>query len=259
MTTTRAVILAAGRGSRLGRLTDDHPKAMTLLGGRPLIQWQLAALRGAGIAEIAVVDGYARERLTAPGAYRFHNPRWAESNMVVSLLVADAWLSRAPCLVAYADLIYGAGVVAKLAGSAADIGISFDTDWLTLWSRRFADPLSDAESFRCDAVDGRLLEIGARAGSVTDIAGQYMGLLRFTPAGWAVVRGYLDTLPPERVDRLDMTALLAALLAVGVRVDTVPVAGGWAEVDTPTDLALYEAMLAEGSLVLDVGAADAAG
>ena len=45
----KAIILAAGRGSRLLSLTEDRPKCLVEAGGKPLLAWQIEALRGAGI------------------------------------------------------------------------------------------------------------------------------------------------------------------------------------------------------------------
>src|SRR6185503_13206340 len=53
----RAIILAAGRGSRMGQLTAEIPKCLVQLGGKPLLEWQTGALRAAGIDRIAVVTG----------------------------------------------------------------------------------------------------------------------------------------------------------------------------------------------------------
>ena len=89
----------AGRGSRLGSLTDDRPKCMVELGGRPLIDWQVSALRAAGVTEVAVVRGYLGHRIIAPGA-SFYNPRWAQSNMVASLYCAQPWIGSGPVIVA---------------------------------------------------------------------------------------------------------------------------------------------------------------
>jgi hypothetical protein len=51
----RAIILAAGRGSRMKNLTDERPKCLVELRGKTLLEWQLGALRHAGINEIAHV------------------------------------------------------------------------------------------------------------------------------------------------------------------------------------------------------------
>ena len=70
----KAIILAAGRGSRMKKLTDELPKCLVELRGKTLLDWQLEALRAAGITEIAIVTGYKREMLTNRGMFDFHNP-----------------------------------------------------------------------------------------------------------------------------------------------------------------------------------------
>lgn len=236
----KAIILAAGRGSRMGGLTAEQPKCLTPLAGRPLLDWQIESLRAAGADSIAVVRGYRAETLSRPGLHYFQNARWSETNMVASLLSADSWLGGDICMVSYSDIVYRPDIAASLARAGGEIAITYDVDWLELWSDRFENPLLDAETFVTDET-GRLVEIGARAASVEEIRGQYMGLLRFTPNGWRTVRGYLGRQEQSIVDRMDMTSLLRRLIAEGVSIHTVPVHGGWYEVDTETDLALYEA------------------
>ena|SRR5579863_426504 len=103
----RAVILAAGRGSRLGALAEDRPKCMLELARRPLISRQIAALSRGGISKIGVVRGYRGSMIDIQGVAYFENPRWAETNMVMSLATAKAWLQSSPVVVSYADIFYG--------------------------------------------------------------------------------------------------------------------------------------------------------
>jgi len=245
----RGVILAAGRGSRLKALTDDRPKAMVPLAGRPLVEWQIAALRRAGVTDIALVAGYCAEALPQAGVTRLANPRWADTQMVRSLACADAWLAREDCIVSYADIVYHAELVASLMAAPGAIAIAYDPDWLALWRLRSEDPLADAESFRRDPATGRLLQIGGKPGTLDGIQGQYMGLLKFTPAGWAAARRSMRALPPAALDRLDMTSLLGRLLAEGVAIATVPTRHPWGEVDTPEDLRLYEILIRRGDFL----------
>ena len=238
----RAIILAAGRGSRMRTLTHRRPKCLVEFAGKPLLHWQLEALRTAGLEEIGVVSGYLGETLQDPTYTSFENPRWRETNMVVTLTCADAWLRAFPCIVSYSDIVYHPEVIKALQASLDDIAITYDRLWKQLWTDRFDDPLSDAERFRY-APDGSLLEIGRRASSLSEIQGQYMGLLKFTPAGWTRVRAFLEPLPAGEIDALDMTGLLRRLLAQGVRIATVPVDGRWCEIDTDKDLETYELLL----------------
>ena len=234
----RGLILAAGRGSRMGSLTEAVPQCLTPLGGQPLLEWQLAAMRGAGLDTVGVVRGYKAHLLDSHPVVPFDNARWAETNMVASLACAASWLRTATVIVSYSDIFYPASAVASLLASPADMAVTYDPDWLTLWAQRFADPLSDAETFRLDG--RRIAEIGRRAAHLDEIQGQYMGLLKFTPRGWSSVETYLRTLPPERQDRLDMTSLLAALIEAGQTIEGVPFHGQWGEIDSASDLALYE-------------------
>ena len=67
----RAIILAAGRGSRLGHLGDDRPKCFVELDGKPLIEYQMAALRRGGVGEVGIVRGYRAEMIDFPGPHLF--------------------------------------------------------------------------------------------------------------------------------------------------------------------------------------------
>lgn len=237
----KAIILAAGRGSRLGALTDEKPKCLMELAGRPLLSWQIAALRAAGVGEIVVVGGYRMDRLPRGDFTLLENPRWATTNMMATLGCAAEHLRAEPVLVSYSDIVYHPATVEALMAAPGDVAITYDRLWSDLWRRRFADPLADAESFVIR--DGLVQTIGERAERIEQIEGQYMGLLKFTPHGWRAVEKARATLSPSQRDRLDATGLLRLLVRRGTPVHAVPVDGRWCEVDGETDLRLYESLL----------------
>lgn len=243
MAENRAIILAAGRGSRMGAMTESRPKCLASLLGKPLLAWQMETLDIVGIREMALVTGYGSESFKDFRGTRFHNPRWADTNMVRTLQQASAWLREGPCLVAYSDIVYYPGHVKALMETEGDLSITTDLEWHSLWSARFDDPLADAETFRMDA-QARLLDIGGKTRDLDDVQGQYMGLLRFTAQGWSWVEEELADLDEAQGDRLDMTALLRRLLDRGRPIHVVAVRGGWCEVDSGRDLALYERLAA---------------
>lgn len=246
----RAIILAAGRGKRLGPLGDGRPKCLVELCGKPLIERQVAALRGGGVSEIGIVRGYRADMIQLPGVMYFENPRWSETNMVSSLCAAAQWLRNGPVIVSYADIFFRRELVRGLVASQDDLVIAYDRNWRMLWTRRFAEPLSDAETFRADS-GGRLVEIGGKAKVVEEIKGQYMGLLRIAPAAWRAIEQLLDRLDRQARDRLDMTGLLQRLLGQHFPIATIAADGQWGEVDSAGDLALYERMIKDGLLQLE--------
>jgi L-glutamine-phosphate cytidylyltransferase len=247
----RAVILAAGRGSRMGHLGDDCPKCLVKLEGRPVIERQITALRHAGVSEIGIVRGYRAGMIDFPNVSYFTNERWAETNMVMSLAAAAPWLRSGAVIVSYADIFYRRELVRGLAGAPGQLVISYDRAWRRLWTRRFANPLADAETFRIDGA-GRLLEIGGKTTRIEDIEGQYMGLLKFTPPAWIAVERVLSTLDVPIRDRLDVTGLLRRLLTEKeLTIGTFGTDGQWGEIDNPEDVALYEKMARDGELLLE--------
>lgn len=240
MTETRAIILAAGRGSRMGALTDAEPKCKTVLHGKTLIDWQRSALSQAGVIEQAVVVGYQRDRILKPET-RFVNECWSTSNMVRSLLCAAEWLRKYNCIISYSDIVYSSQLVKDLAADTSDkLAVAYDENWLQLWRLRFEDPCSDAESFKLGG--DHILEIGQDIKSVDEPEGQYMGLLRFTPSSWRHVENYLNAQSPEQVDKLAMTSLLQQLIEQKVPLKAVKNTHAWYEVDNENDLNIYQSL-----------------
>ncbi len=247
----RGLILAAGRGSRMGHLTDALPKCLIELEGEPLIARQIAALTRGGVDEIGVVRGYRAEMVELPGVSYFANEQWAETNMVMSLVAAAPWLRAGPVVVSYGDIFYRSELVRGLAAAPGRLVISYDRAWRRLWTLRFADPLADAETFRVNAA-GELVEIGGKTTRFEEIEGQYMGLLKFTPPAWTSVEALLSTLNEETRNNLDMTGLLNRLLATKeFPIGAFGGEGNWGEIDNPEDVALYRKMVSDGELVLE--------
>jgi choline kinase len=237
---TRAIILAAGRGSRMKEITAEKPKCLTMLYGRPLLEHQLSALRAAGITDIAVVTGYMREALTSYALVEFYNSRWAETNMVASLCCAREWLMDEECIVSYSDIFYSPEAVTSLLNTNDDVAITYDPNWLNLWRQRFSDPLSDAESFKLDE-ESYLIEIGNKTTDAALIQGQYMGLLKFSPVGWKRVEEYREQLPVVMQDNMHMTGTLNSIIQKNdIKIKAIPYEGEWGEFDSPEDLACYE-------------------
>jgi len=234
----KAIILAAGRGSRLQSLTAERPKALVPFNGLPLLRRTIDTLRGGSVSEVGIVAGYRSEMLAPFADTLFYNCQWHSSGIFSSLSCASAWLSAEPCLVSYGDIFYDSALVAGLVDHPADIALGYDPAAVSLWQQRFDDPLSDLENFRF--ADGLVSEIGQRAASLEVIQGQYMGLLKVTPKGWQALNKQLHELMPQARNQADMTSLLGALVDSGFPVAGVATYAPWGEIDCPSDVALYE-------------------
>jgi choline kinase len=235
----KALILAAGRGTRMLRLTADRPKCLLEVRGKSLLDWQLEAINGAGIDEIAIITGYKHDLISRPGVSKFHNAKWQDTNMVSTLECARDWLQTEPCIVSYSDIFYDAVAIKTLASSNHPIAITFHIDWLNIWTKRFGNPLLDAESFRVTE-SGFVVEIGQKPKSVDEVQGQYMGLLKISPDGWKAMQNTLLAMPEEISTRISMTELLQKVIeSTKIKIEALPFEGVWGEIDSEKDLKLY--------------------
>ena len=232
----KGIILAAGRGSRMGNLTDERPKCLIQLKGKTLLERQLAAFKNAGISDIAIVTGYKREQLLKYELKEFHNSKWEETNMVSSLVCAEEWVTKYSCIVSYSDIFYTSKAISLLINSKKDLSITYDPNWLELWSKRFSDPLVDAETFKIN-IDGVVIEIGKKPDKVDEIQGQYMGLILITPNSWGKIKIAIDSFSSNKRNTLDMTTLLQRVIEIGdLILHGLKFEGEWGEIDTINDL-----------------------
>ena len=126
-----AVILAAGRGERLRPLTDTTPKCLTLVGGKPILEYELDALEAAGIKECTIVVGYRASQIIEHFGPNFkhltlnyvRNPDYATTNNLYSLWLARDCLQSRTILIE-GDLLFCSELIAKLVNAhATDIAV----------------------------------------------------------------------------------------------------------------------------------------
>lgn len=244
---TQAVILAAGRGSRLGTMTKALPKGMVEVAGKPLLEWQRRTLLAGGADVVTVVTGYCSEVIDNYGFETIMNEEWSCGNMLTSLDLALKTFSG-QLIISYADILYDPGTVRDLISLDVPLAVAYDPDWLSLWQRRFDDPLSDAETFRL-GTGGNIIEIGGKTGNLVDIEGQFMGLMKLGLEGRSWIEDLLAAQPEARLG-MDTTTLLSTLIAEGKPVRGIPASGGWCEIDDQTDLQVAKMLVSNGILVL---------
>ena len=242
----KGLVLAAGQGVRLRPLTDDRPKCMVEYLGRTLIEQILEVFEACSIAPIVIVAGYRsevlKEHLRSRTIRFVLNPDYASTNMVHSLFCAESELSE-DLIISYSDIVYKPEVLKRLVDSTADLAITIDTEWRSLWERRMEDPLKDAETLELDE-NGLVLDLGRKPRSFDEIQGQYMGLIKISakilPRALELYRS-LDrtaTYDGKPFKQMFMTTFLRILIDSGIPCQSVPVQGGWLEVDAPSDLLL---------------------
>ena len=243
----KAIILSAGQGQRLKPITQDRPKGMVPVGGRPIIEWQLDLFRRVGLERLAIVQGFCAESIPSYNVLHYSNPDYAVTNMVFSLFCAEPELGEGTVIVSYGDILYSEQVLRQLLSSNGPVSVVVDLDWKTYFGQRFNDAYEDAESLVIDE-EGLISSIGQSRPKPEDIHAQYIGLIRFDPDGLAAIRALRDDVSKTDTaigwgrpwPKAYMTDLLQELARRGVPVRPVPIRGQWCEVDSLRDLELAE-------------------
>src|SRR2546426_393626 len=132
----KAIILAAGRGTRLSKYTANLPKCMLEFAGKTLIQRQVDTLRSCGIKDIVVIKGYMPDAINLEGVKSFINNNFATTNMVHTLFCAEKELVG-DVIISYSDIVYEKRVLKKIINDNSDMCVAVDTKWKDYWKARY--------------------------------------------------------------------------------------------------------------------------
>lgn len=238
----RAVILSAGRGSRLLPLTELMPKCLVPVGGRAILDHQLDALAAAGAESAIVVAGYRFDQVGAhlavgapplPVQLRF-NPFWAVSSSIGSAWISRDALSEPFCLL-NGDTTLTSGILAR--------AMSARFDSVALVVEPLGEPVPDDMLVRVE--DGKIVAVSKalepeRAthrslGVVLGAKGSgYGAVLERVIAGENGVQAYHHD-------------VVAALAAQGLVTAIVEDSGGWVEIDKPEDISRWSSLEGSGA------------
>lgn len=251
---TRAVILAAGQGTRLYPLTNDKPKCLVELCGRSLLSRQVETLNFCGINDVHIVTGYLKEMIEAQGFNTSFNSRFDKTNMVESLFSALAFIEQpGDLIISYGDIVYERGNLQRLLECDNEMAIMVDRKWFDLWSLRFENPLEDAETLLLDS-ENYITELGKKLENYDSNQGQYTGLMKLRSdkiKDFIAFYNNLDrdaTFDGKDFDHMYMTSFIQLLINNGWKVKACMVDSGWLEVDSVEDLNAYENMQSNGDL-----------
>ncbi len=237
----KAVILVAGLGSRLRPYTNELPKALVPLNGRPLLEYQLSTLRRCDVSNISLVTGYIPEAFNSYGLSHYHNDQYASSNMVYSLMQARLLFDgQEDLLICYGDIVYNQKVLDNVINSPGSLVVSADLDWLSLWQLRMDNPYSDAESFIMEQDSQRICSLGQKIQVKEDAQAQYIGLLKVSAEFQSRWLEAYDTMSLSKAQNLYMTDFIQALIDEKHEVTAALHHGGWLEVDSVQDKQRYE-------------------
>lgn len=226
----RAVILAAGRGTRMGEITAEVPKPMLPVRGRPLLEHVLEMLKAAGVEQFLIVAGYRRELIERhfqgwPAiAFREQDP--VDGTGSAARLARD-FAGSAPFFLTFGDILcepaaYSAcgRVLEERPATGAVLGV-----------RYVEDPCAGAAVYEQAGRVSEVIEKPPPGASTTHW--NSAGLYAMRP----LVFDYLDRLERSPRNEYELTSIFEMMLRDGIELRISPVEGVWRDVGRPEDLA----------------------
>jgi len=230
----KALILAAGRGTRIRSSHGERPKCLISYEGEAILDHQINGLLAAGVSQIGIVVGYESEQILSHVCARYSrnlqqfrflfNPRFAETNNIYSLWVARAWLSGSKFMCLNADVLCDAEILRPAVRTTAPISMIVDPEWRD-------------ETMKIVIRDSRVVRM-SKAITRDEFSGTYIGITTFSAEVQSrFFRSMHQLISAGRVNEFFNVAV-QDLADQGVVVGSTSTAGlPWAEIDDPADLA----------------------
>ena len=244
----RAIIIGAGRGSRLMPSTANAPKCFAEVRGSRILDRTLDAFADNGIDDICFIGGYQIDcvREAYPQFTFRHNDDWENNNILASLMYAEDLMDE-PFICTYSDVLFTADVIKNLLPVTDDIAVVVDTAWLDRYVHRTEHPPDDAEKVIVE--NGAVMRVhrGIEPGAAH---GEYIGVAKFSASGAAELRRHYQRCKDAHAGRSFREAavfekaylihLFQDMIEAGVHFAHVDTPGGYMEIDTQQDLDLAQ-------------------
>ena len=240
---TNGIVIAASRGGKLGDLTEDQPKCMVDIRGKPLLRRLVSTLKKGGVRNVTVVRGYKKEKIDLPSITTVDNDSYDTTGEAYSLSRALPHM-EGDCILSYGDILFRRFILDALLASTADIVLAVDArgqgqDFHD--AGRKVDLVSCTRPFSGDYLEEieptAVLKIGNDLSS-NEVHGEWIGLARTNARGSEIIREQLKVM--EKAKKLETATLLdlfSAILDAGHPITALYITGHWLDVDDAFDLA----------------------
>tara|TARA_B100000965_G_scaffold403410_1_gene431414 strand:- start:522 stop:1265 length:744 start_codon:yes stop_codon:yes gene_type:complete len=239
----RAIIIAAGLGSRLKPFTNDLPKTLVKIGNTSILESQLKVFRSLNIKDINLITGYKREKFKEKKVKYFFNKEYKNNNILESLFCAKSKMNKT-CLISYSDIIFKRNIVKKLLSSRNDISILVDTDWKKIYKGRTMHPPSQAENVIFDK-NNILKKVGKNL-STKKSNGEFIGMVKISSLGCKLFKKYFKIAKikfkkrkfynAKSIKKAYLADFLNFLIEHKITIRCINIKRNWMEIDTVQDL-----------------------
>lgn len=243
----KAIIIAAGYGSRLGNLSKKIPKGLLQINSKSILQMQIELFYKKNINEIVIITGpykdFGLKNILYINDKDYHN------HDVLGSLMATKEIFNGKLITSYSDIIFEEKVLEQILNFQGDIGIPIDLDWEKSYEGRTQHPKSEADNVLLKG--GKILKIKKNITSKNEdeIIGEFLGPIIFSECGSKLFVDVYQKLEKSHqgkfydapsLKKAYLTDMIQELIEQGITISPIIINGNWCEIDTPQDLTRAE-------------------
>ena len=241
-----AIILAAGKGTRLRPETISIPKCMVKLFDKSLLEMQIDVFKKCSINDISIVTGYLADKITFPSINYFKNENYSSTAGNESIFCAKEKLQDCT-IITYGDLVFEKAVIDQVIDFKGDIGIAVELDWKPHYDGRTLHQMSEADNVLFDK-EGNILEMRKNIQKSDSKIGEFAGIVKLSKKGSNILSKKLNELhalinqglgseaEAFNIKQSAIPDMIQELIDSEINVEPIYVSGKWCEIDTPQDL-----------------------
>ncbi|KMQ81284.1 Phosphoenolpyruvate phosphomutase [Candidatus Burkholderia pumila] len=235
-----AIVLAASRGAGLEAVTADRPKVMLPVVGKPLLSHLIEAFKKERINDITVVGGYRADAIEKGGIRLVINEKHETTGELASLACAAKHFSG-DAVISYGDLLFRSYILRDLVETESDFTVAVDSSQTPQAGESTSDfaycsTADDRALFSQKMWLERIVGVGQRLSDGRAPQGRWIGLFNVRAGGKEALLATLEQLQQRAgFDKLDMAALINALVAQGRKIEVQYVHGHWRGVNDLDD------------------------
>jgi choline kinase len=241
----KAIIVAAGTGSRLGELTKDTPKSLLDVNGQSILERQISAFRKAGIDDIILVIGPFAEKYSFKNVKYVNGKKSFSHDILYSLIEAKSEMID-DVIISYGDIIFEDSIVQALLNSKNGISLAIDLKWEKMYQNKSKNLVDKVSNVFIE--NNQITKIGYKENlgePDKKTVGEFIGLAKFSKKTIGdFLKIYLELEKSHNGKFHDspsvkegiITDMLQEFIDRNYTLNPIFVSGKWCEIDTIEDL-----------------------
>jgi len=240
----KAIIIAAGSGTRIQSTLKKIPKSLLDINGKTLLELQVSILRNNGINDIIVITGSNHEKFDLKNIRYIKDEDHDEHDILFSLMAAIDEIFG-DVLILYSDIIFEEKIFQQILESQNDIGVVIDLDWKKSYADRSAHPTSEAENVLIYKQRIKKIKKNIQTANIEEKIGEFLGILKLSNKGSTIFVDRFNQLKNNHegkfhdapsIKKAYLTDMIQELIDSGNSVSPILINGKWCEIDTEQDL-----------------------